>query len=184
MQDVLLALRNDNQIKKQIGTNAQAFADDLIETLNPLLLDLKSEEHAKSGCRTKKRTLRKECGSSLEGMYLVAIGLRTEMNLKRSRYVFFWPAVGEDFNRRTMDTEVSGQRQEYNVDAMASNGKVAATLLPGVRRLDLDGAIGSSQVSTAKGKARGDACVTEGKVIVPALVCLKTESGGVFGTHT
>jgi hypothetical protein len=164
----LLAWRDDSSVKKQILQNAKTFAEDTIETLSPLCSNHKLREFDEASDRLKQRTLMKHCGSHFEGIYLVAMTLRNEMNVKRCEYEFFWPLVGDALDRKTMDVEVMHQRKECAVEKKPSASCVKMTLLPGVRRVGEDSGRNYSFPSSGK-----EGMFLE-KIIVRALVCLRS----------
>lgn len=95
------------------------------------------------------------------------------MNLKRCTYAFVWPAVDEPFDASTMDAEVHEQRVESPVQESRKDLRVAATLLPGVRRIEpsqLDQAVKSPQELTPSLEDNS----SEGIVIHKGLVYLRS----------
>jgi len=173
-QLALRALADDAELKKKSRQMAENFSNNLLETLNPLLLSYKDPAIDREASRARKVLLAKHSRKLLNDIYVVALKLRVEMNLKNCSYGFIWPSAGDSFDKETMDAEVYGRRIDSSTINYEAEEKVAATLLPGVQRIESDEAEEKAKRShTKSGCAITEAPSLKGRVVVPALVYLK-----------
>jgi hypothetical protein len=54
--------------------------------------------------------LAKHSRKLLNDIYMIALKLRVEMNLKNCSYNFIWPSAGDSFDKEMMDAEVFGHK--------------------------------------------------------------------------
>lgn len=158
------ALRGDPRTLRQIGffaghtdLYATSYAEDLLDTLLPLLLNFKDDNHTKlTEMEWKRKELKKKSKKLMKRIFFVAYDLRDMMDQQfGSTYRFVWPRPGDKLCERRMDIESKGQRTargaiDYNI--------IAATLLPAV--------------IVFKGR--------EETVLVKALVCVRNSDGDLL----
>jgi hypothetical protein len=169
----LRALADDAELKTRSRQMAENFSNNLLEILNPLLLSYKDPAIDREASRARKVLLAKHSRKLLNDMYMVALKLRVEMNLKNCSYNFIWPSAGDSFDKETMDAEVYQRRIDSSTVDYQGEEKVAATLLPGVQRIESLQAEEKAKKSHTKSGCTKPEPSLKGRVVVPALVFLK-----------
>jgi hypothetical protein len=135
-QLALLALADNEYLKTKSNEKAESFINNLLETINPMLLSYKSVAVDREASKSRKALLQENSGKVVKEIYDLAMRLRVEMNLKTCTYTFFWPACDQLFDEATMDPEVHQQRAESSIAESWKKFRVAATVLPGIRRIE------------------------------------------------
>ena len=163
-QNLLVAIVDDESYKKTRVEMMEQLGIQLLEILNPLLTSNKNPAFDREAGKRRKSVLHDHCAGLLPAIFEAALNLRLEMSLKCYEYEFFWPKAGVEFDEAQMDDEVFQQRVETIRTDVQDERRVAATVLPGIRRTG-DGPNGRSG-----SQLRSQIPETEWKVILKALV--------------
>ena len=171
-QLALLALADDEHLKLKSQQLSETFTNNLLETINPMLLGYKSSAVDREASKSRKALLQERSGKVVEDIYYVAMKLRMDMNLKSCTYTFYWPAAEESFDEKTMDAEAHQQRVESSNGERRKCFRVAATVLPGVRRIE-PSELGQIVHTKKEAGPHFEGHDPEGTVICKALVYLR-----------